>query len=87
MRKAKRTNNSNYWEYVLLYVDDCLVILEDPELIVHDEIGEYFLMKEASIGVTDVYLGRKCQKVELVTGKSCWAFSLSQYVQEACRNV
>ena len=34
MRKAKRADNSDYWEYVLLYVDNCLCISEDPELIV-----------------------------------------------------
>ena len=44
-------------------------------------------MKEASIREPDVYLGGKCRQVELVSGESCWAFSLSQYVQEACRNV
>ena len=87
MRKAKRANNSDYWEYVLLYVDDCLCISENPKSIVRDEIGKYFLMKEASIREPDVYLGGKCRKVELVSGESCWAFSLSQYVQEACQNV
>ena len=60
MRKAKRANNSDYWEYVRLYVDDCLAISEDSELILRDEIGKHFLMKEASIGVPDVYLGEKC---------------------------
>ena len=84
MRKAKRADNSDYWEYVLLYVDNCLAISEDPESIVRDEIGKYFLMKKASIGVPDVYLGGKCRKVELVTGDSCRAFSSFQYIQEAC---
>ena len=23
MRKAKRADNTDYWEYVLLYIDDC----------------------------------------------------------------
>ena len=44
-------------------------------------------MKEASIGEPDVYLGGKVRKVELETGELCWAFSLSQYVQEACQNI
>ena len=87
MRKAKRVDNSDYWEYVLLYVDDCICISTDPELIVRNEIGKYFLMKEASIGEPDVYLGGKVRKVELDTGEVCWAFSSSQYVQEACKNV
>ena len=44
-------------------------------------------MKEASIGEPDVYLGGKVRKVELDTGEVCWAFSSSQYVQEAYKNV
>ena len=44
-------------------------------------------MKEASIGEPDVYLGGKVRKVELDTGEVCWAFSSSQYVQEACKNI
>ena len=87
MKKAKRADNTDYWEYVLLYVDDCLAISVSPESIVRDEIGKYFLMKDASIGEPDVYLGGKVGKVESETGELCWAFSLSQYVQEACRNV
>ena len=83
MRKAKRVGNSDYWEYVLLYVDDCICISTDPKAIVRKEIGKYFLMKEASIEEPDVYLGGKVRKVELDTGEVCWAFSSSQYVQEA----
>ena len=44
-------------------------------------------MKEASIGELDVFLGGKVRKVELDSGEMCWAFSLSQYVGEARRNV
>ena len=87
MRKAKRVDNFDYWEYVLLYVDDCLAIFIDPEPIVRDKIRKYFLMREASIGEPGVYLRGKVRKVELDTGELCWAFSSSQYVQEACWNV
>ena len=65
----------DYWEYVLLYVDNCICISTDPEKIVCEEIGKYFLMKEASIGESDVYLGGKVRKIELDTGEVCWAFS------------
>ena len=34
MKKAKRADNSDYWEYILLYVDDCLAISVDPESII-----------------------------------------------------
>ena len=71
MRKAKRTDSTDYWEYVLLYVDDCIAISTDPEAIVCDEIGKYFLVKEASIGEPDSYLGGKFRKVELAIGEMC----------------
>ena len=87
MRNNKRDDNTDYWEYVLLYVDDCLCLFMNPELIVRDEIRKCFLMKEASIGEPDVYLGGKVRKVEFESGEMCWSSSLSQYVGEACRNV
>ena len=54
MRKAKQVDNTDYWEYVSLYVDDYICIPTDPEKIVRKEIGKYFLIKEASIGEPDV---------------------------------
>ncbi len=86
MRAAKRKDNSDYYEYVLLYVDDCLAIGVDPESILRHEIGKYFQLKEESIGEPTIYLRGTCSKVE-VNGVPCWAFSSSQYVQAACKNV
>ena len=63
MRKAKRVDNTDYWKYVLLYVDGCICISTDLEVIVRKEIRKYFLMKEASIGEPDVYLGGRVRKV------------------------
>ena len=87
MQEKKRSDGTVYWEYVLLYVDDCLCISVDPKSIIRNKIGKYFIVKEPSIGPPDIYLGGKVWKVELDTGVECWAFSSSQYVQEAVRNV
>ena len=87
MRKGKQDDNTDYWKYVLLYVDNCLYISVNPESIVQDKIGKYFLLKEASIGEPDVYLRGKVRRVELESGEMCWAFGLSQYVGEACWSV
>ena len=43
--------------YVLLYVDDVLVISENAESILRKNLGRYFELKESSIGPTDIYLG------------------------------
>ena len=69
--KDQEGDNTDYWEYVLLYVDDCLAILVDPESIVRKEIGKYFLTKEASIGEPNMYLGGKVRKDELKIGELC----------------
>ncbi|KAL7528322.1 hypothetical protein ACHAXR_005938, partial [Thalassiosira sp. AJA248-18] len=86
-RKAKRKNGEDYYEYVLLYVDDCLVMSERADSLLRDEIGEYFELKEESIGKPSQYLGGKLREVELENGTSCWAFGSAQYVHAAVDNV
>ena len=87
MQEAVKTDGTQYWEYVLLYVDDCLVVSENGEKVLRNEIGKYFTLKEASIGPTNVYLGGKISLVELSNGAKAWTFSSYQYVQEAVQNV
>ena len=65
MRPAARSNGSHYWEYVLLYVDDTLVVSEKGESVLRNEIGKYFTLKEESIGPPDIYLGGKMSKVQM----------------------
>ena len=50
MRPAKKSDGSPYYEYVLLYVDDCLVISENAEDLLTNEIGRYFELKPNSVG-------------------------------------
>ena len=47
MRKSIRKDSRTlYYEYVLIYTDECLVISDQPESILRKEIGEYFKLKE-----------------------------------------
>ena len=87
MRPAVKSDGSEYWEYVLLYTDDALVISEFGEKILRNEIGKYFELKEESIGPPEIYLGGQLRKVELDNGVKAWAFGSSQYVQAAVTNV
>ena len=73
--------------YVLLYVDDALVVSDNTESILRNEIGRYFELKEASIGPPKMYLGAGIRKVKLDNGLDAWAASSSQYIQAAVRNV
>ena len=87
MRPAKRSDGSDYYEYILLYTDDCLVLSENPEPLLRQELGRYFTLKEESIGPPKIYLGGSVRKVQLDNGVECWTFSSSQYVQAAVKNV
>ena len=87
MRPAEKADGSSYYEYVLLYVDDTLVISENAEKILREEIGRYFELKEESVGHPTLYLGGRVCKVTMENGVEAWAFSASQYIQSAVRNV
>ena len=57
IRPARRKDGTEYYEYVLLYTDDCLVISDNAEKILRNEIGKSFRLKEKSIGDPGKYLG------------------------------
>ena len=59
LRPRKRNDGSAYWQYVLLYTDDILAIMEEPEDFIRKELASYFTIKKESIGPTTQYLGNK----------------------------
>ena len=84
---AQNGDGSLCYDYVLLYIDDTLVISENAEGILRDELGCYFQLKQVSIGPPQIYLGGLVWKVTPENGMSTWSFSASQYVQAAIKNV
>lgn len=86
-RPAVKRDGTEYMEYVLLYVDDVLVVSENAEAVLRNEIGKKWKLKESSIEKPTIYLGGRCREVELENGIKCWAFGSSQYCQAAVKNV
>ena len=86
-RAATNKNGEKYHEYVLLYVNDCLVVSHKPEAILRKEIGKHFQLKEKSIGPPSQYLGCKLRQVTMENSQECWAFGSTQYVRAAVDNV
>ena len=87
MREAVKPDGHEYWEYVLLYVDDALCCSCNPKEVLSNELGKFWTMKKGSIGPPNKYLGNKVSKVTLENGVKCWSFSSAQYVIEAVNNV
>ena len=49
MRFSKSNSGSQYYEYIILYTDDALVISENRELTLRTDLGHYFELKEIPI--------------------------------------
>ena len=86
-REATRKDGSKYWEYVLLYVDDVLVISDNAGAVIEKEIGRFWELKEESIGPPSQYLGGHLRQAEMPNGIMAWVFGSSKYVQDAVNNV
>jgi hypothetical protein len=80
IRLSKRSTGEVFYEYVLLYVDDVLVVSEHAEQVLRSEIGQHFVLRKESIGPPSNYLGGKLQEVTLDNGIKARAFGSCQYV-------
>ena len=84
--QVRLNDGFEYYEYVLLYVDDSLEISHDAmDALVR--MDKFFMMKKCSIGDPDIYLGAKLRKAQLYNNVFAWGMSPAKYVQEAARNV
>ena len=63
-----------YYEYVILRVDDCPIILDHAEYLLREEIGQDSMLKEALIGAHLQYLGSKQWKGSMDKCIDAWAW-------------
>ncbi len=87
LRLSKRSTGDEYYKYILLYVDDVLVISENAEKVLRSEIGQHFVLRDESIGPPSQYLGGNLRLVTLDNGVKAWAFGSCQYIQSTVKNV
>ena len=83
----QKENGFKYYEYVLVYVDDILILSHQPKTTM-DAIVRVYRLKEC-IGKPTKYLGADI--VEYYFPDDCkrchWGLSSKQYVNEAIRTV
>jgi len=71
----------SYYAYVLLYLDDVLVVHHNASDVLLD-LDKYFKMKPGLVGDPDVYLGATIKQMRLANGIMAWASSSpSKYVR------
>jgi hypothetical protein len=77
MRPTEHSDGSN----------DSLVVSENVEQALRKELGRCFALKEELIGLPKTHLGGCVQKAQLDNAVRCGAFTSSQQVQAAIKNV
>ena len=73
-RKAEGPHGIPYYEFLLLYVDDCLSMSHSP----HEsllEVRKYFKLKPGLIDFPKTYLGGKVDEILLPYGVTAYTFS------------
>jgi hypothetical protein len=77
----------DYYEMLLVYVDNVLAISHEPKILI-DAIGEYYKVKPRSDKEPDIYLGANVEKVQMPDGRDeVWATSPRDYVKNAIKTV
>lgn len=88
MRKQVKPNGDKYWEYVLCYVDDLLVLSHDPKSVM-DFLAQKYTLKKGSVKEPDQYLGALVTKwvIPGADPKTRWAMSSDPYVSRAVQDL
>lgn len=85
-REDLKVDGSLYYSYILVYVDDILIVSESPNKYM-DQLSKHYYVKDNSIGPPDLYLGTRYKRVKDRFGKTTWSSSTDTYVQEATKVV
>ena len=78
MKPASKPDGTEYYQYVICFVDDVAVAMENPKEFM-DELGRRFTLKDGSVKEPDMYLGADVKKWYIAgseePGKVRWAMS------------
>ena len=82
---ATKEDGEKYYEYILMYVDDILVISCHAREIL-EEVQKTIKLKNDRIEAPEYYLGAKLQE-KTISGYKCWTITSQDYVKAAVQNV
>jgi hypothetical protein len=89
MKPGVKPDGSTYWQYVLCYVDDVLVISHEPQKIM-DYLNTRYTLKPGSVKAPDEYLGAEVRKYTIHGDEGpmkAWALSSDLYIKRAVAEV
>ena len=90
MRAAVKQDGTEYWEYIITYVDDVCACSMDPKAI-FDSLAHNFTWKPGSVMEPELYLGAAVKKWYIANDedptKVRWAMSSTKYTKKAIADV
>jgi len=86
LRADVKPNGLQYYEMLLVYVDDILLISHQPSRTML-EIQQLYQLKDDSIGPPKQYLGANISKFQLPDGSEAWSALARDYIKTAVRNL
>ena len=86
IRPAVKPDGFEYYELVLVYVDDVISISASPMDAI-EGIKAVFKLKGDKAELPDMYLGGGLSIVETASGTKCWTMSSEKYIKTAVTNV
>ena len=88
MRVGMKLMQDKYYEYILVYIDDILIISHGPKEAL-TQLDQHFLLKHDSIKEPNLYLGSQIMKHWFSDdpSKSYWAMGSEKYVKDAIHQV
>ena len=85
-RAAVKEDNTKYYEYILTYVDDCLVVSADVKAITRQLKDEFqYVLKDEAPPTR--YLGATTGKYQLDTETSAWFMSAELHLKKAIMEI
>ena len=86
-RRAMKSDGFEYWELLLVYVDDILCISHQPQVSI-DFINTVYAVKPDSIGEPKLYLGANIAKYTIPqTQTTYWSMSADDYLKESLKHL
>ena len=86
IKPQTKPNGDRYYEMLLVYVNDILIISHDTKPII-DDIASQFCLKEDSLCTPNKYLGTMIKIYTDNSGSECWAMSSDEYVKAVVTDV
>ena len=86
LRSGKKEDSNEYYEYVVLYIDDILAISTDPLSVLKSLEGDTVKYKNNKIEPPKINLGAKLVKRQ-INGFDCWTITSANYVNAAVKTI